>query len=260
MSRLRRTLWDYCKQRFAQVTNPAIDPLREAHVMSLATLVGGEFILESPVLSQTQVRFLEERLAPHQRIDITFEVSAGVTGALKLLEDLESGAIWKSGENPRMLLIIDRAVSKERAPLPVLLATAAIWKGMVRAGQFRVPLVVETAQVIETHAVALLLATGATAVYPYLAMQLSEETQSWRRSELLLHRGQWFKESPIAHGHLHAASYRNSQCSRQWDWTTSSVKDFLKALPTSGKPHRSNKSWKITCTTISLRLRKIRRF
>jgi len=46
---------------------------------------------------------------------------------------------------------------------------------MVRAGQFRVPLVVETAQVIETHAVALLLATGATAVYPYLAMQLSEE-------------------------------------------------------------------------------------
>jgi len=59
---LRRTLWDYCKQRFAQVTNPAIDPLREAHVMSLATLVGGEFIWKSPVLSQTQVRFLEERL------------------------------------------------------------------------------------------------------------------------------------------------------------------------------------------------------
>ncbi|HWX55934.1 MAG TPA: glutamate synthase large subunit [Verrucomicrobiae bacterium] len=210
MSRQRRTLWDYCKQRFAQVTNPPIDPLREAHVMSLSTLVGGEFVLASPVLSQGQVRFLEEHLAPHRRIDITFEASSGVSGALQLLDALENNACANGG-SWRMLLISDRAVNKERAALPVLLAAAAVWKGMVRAGQFRVPLVVETGQVIETHSIALLLAAGATAVHPYLALQLCEEHKAGSAESYYQTVAGGLKKVLSRMGISTLASYRNSQ-------------------------------------------------
>src|SRR5215471_2038396 len=86
MSRMRRTVWDYCKQRFAQVTNPPIDPLREAHVMSLQTRIGPEFLAESPLLSVPQLLFLQECFTPCRKIDVTFPATAGIAGAKQALE------------------------------------------------------------------------------------------------------------------------------------------------------------------------------
>src|SRR5262249_56048651 len=78
---------------------------------------------------------------------------------------------------PGLLVLSDGGISAERAPLPVLLATAAVWKAMVREGLSDVPLVVESAQVFDTHHVALLVACGASAVVPYLADQFAESIE-----------------------------------------------------------------------------------
>src|SRR5260370_32730774 len=75
---LRRTVWDYCKQRFAQVTNPPIDPLREAHVMSLKTCIAHEFTLASPLVSERQVQAMGKTVEPCGRIDPTFESYRGL--------------------------------------------------------------------------------------------------------------------------------------------------------------------------------------
>src|SRR5207302_10471116 len=78
LSALPRTLWDYCKQRFAQVTNPPIDPLRETHVMSLDVHLQDGITLPSPVISSCQLSQLSAILGPEQRIDITFPAATGV--------------------------------------------------------------------------------------------------------------------------------------------------------------------------------------
>jgi glutamate synthase (ferredoxin) len=174
LSKMRRTLWDYCKQRFAQVTNPPIDPLREAHVMSLDTRIGSDFIVDSPVLGEPQIRMLEQSLANSQRVNVTFELAQGVTRALDAFERIRNEVRWSRGGAPSLVIISDRGVSEQHAALPILLAVAAVWKEMVLGGHFRVPLVVETAQAIEVHHVALLVAAGATAVQPFLAQQLAE--------------------------------------------------------------------------------------
>src|ERR1700676_4360046 len=75
LSALPRSLWDYCKQRFAQVTNPPIDPLREAHVMSLAVNLPNGITLPSPLISAGQLSQLSAILGPEQRIDITFSAA-----------------------------------------------------------------------------------------------------------------------------------------------------------------------------------------
>lgn len=175
MSRMRRTIWDYCKQRFAQVTNPPIDPLREAHVMSLQTRIGPEFSSESPLLSVPQLLFLQECFTPCRKIDVTFPAAQGVDGANQALDRIHNEILANGKTGRRLVILSDRRVNAERAALPILLATAAVWRAMVQEGSYRIPLVVETAQVIETHHVAMLLAGGATAICPFLAIQLAEQ-------------------------------------------------------------------------------------
>src|SRR5258706_2991855 len=82
-----------------------------------------------------------------------------------------------SSGRPGILLLSDRAIDADRAPLPALLATAAVWKAMVRDGLWDVPLIVESAQVFDTHHVALLVAAGASAVLPYLADEFAESLE-----------------------------------------------------------------------------------
>src|SRR5690349_1594111 len=81
LSTLPRTLWDYCKQRFAQVTNPPIDPLRESHVMSLAVHLKNGVTLPNPLLSDGQLAELSELFGPVHRISMNFSSALGVPGA-----------------------------------------------------------------------------------------------------------------------------------------------------------------------------------
>jgi glutamate synthase (NADPH/NADH) large chain/glutamate synthase (ferredoxin) len=177
LSGLPRPLWDYCKQRFAQVTNPPIDPLRESHVMSLDVYLGSHTKLNSPLLDGGQMDKLGETLLTIHSIDFTFEVNEGsgdssIAKARAVLNTIRERA-FDAASNGRAILLSDRAMNEQRAAVPVLLAASAAWQGMVQAGGWNLPLIVETGQAVDTHHIALLVATGATAVYPYLAMNLA---------------------------------------------------------------------------------------
>src|SRR5438477_466242 len=209
LSALPRTLWDYCKQRFAQVTNPPIDPLRETHVMSLDVHLKDGITLPSPVISAGQLSQLVAILGPEQRIDITVSAASGVSGARCSFAQLSTTPLSSSGR-PGLLLLSDRAVNADRASLPALLATAAVWKAMVREGWWDVPLIVESAQVFETHHVALLVAAGASAVRPYLADEFVEslEPGGAEKARMAVHAG--LRKVLARMGVSTLASYRNS--------------------------------------------------
>src|SRR5207248_9347668 len=130
-SHLPRTCWDNCKQRLAQVTNPPIDPLRETHVMSLDVHLKGGVTLPSPLMTAEQLSQLGEMSGSVRRIDFTFPAAAGVPGARCSFAQLSTTPL-SSSHPPGLLLPSARGVSADRAPLPALLATAAVWKAMVR--------------------------------------------------------------------------------------------------------------------------------
>ena len=211
LSSSRRALWDYCKQRFAQVTNPPIDPLREAHVMSLDVYLGRDLVIDSPVLDAGQTAVLENLLLrPVHIVDLTFHAADGVQGAQAALERIRDDIAEAMITEPAMILLTDRDATEKRAAVPVLLAVAAAWKEIVRAGGHRIPIVVETGQVIETHHVALLIAVGASAVYPYLAMELAENVEAGGAAKYRIAVEAGFRKVLARMGISTVASYRNS--------------------------------------------------
>jgi glutamate synthase (ferredoxin) len=114
------------------------------------------------------------------------------------------------GARPGLLLLSDRRISEERATLPALLATAAVWKKMVREGLWDVPLVVESAQVFDTHHVALLVAAGASAVVPYLAEQFAESVEPGGTDKMRAAINAGLLKVLARMGVSTLASYRNS--------------------------------------------------
>ena len=212
LSSQRRPLWDYCKQRFAQVTNPPIDPLREAHVMSLDVYLGDEIVTGSPVLDAGQAADLIARLQPSvERIDFTFDLASGVEGALAALGRVREAAAEAARRNPKLVLLTDRYVGESRAGLPALLALGTAWKALVAAGCCDVPVVVESGQVVETHHVALLVAAGASAVFPYLALELSESLKPGGGENYCAAVEGGLRKVLARMGISSVASYRNSQ-------------------------------------------------
>src|SRR5580658_3020918 len=141
LSNLPRPLWDYCKQRFAQVTNPPIDPLRESHVMSLDVYLGENTKLDSPLLDAGQMDALGGELPTIHCIDFSFEAAGGVEAARQVLNGIcEAASIAAAGG--RAILLSDRAVSDKRAALPALLAVSCAWRAMTAAGGWNLPLIV----------------------------------------------------------------------------------------------------------------------
>ena len=210
LSALPRSLWDYCKQRFAQVTNPPIDPLRETHVMSLEVRLQDGLTLPGPLLTSGELAELLESFAPVHRYDITFPSAMGVSGGRCAFAQLASTPL-SSSARPGLLLLSDRAISPDRATLPALLATAAVWKAMVRESLWDVPLVVESAQVFDTHHVALLVAAGATAVVPYLAEEFAESQEPGGAARMRSAITAGLRKVLARMGVSTLASYRNSQ-------------------------------------------------
>jgi glutamate synthase (ferredoxin) len=209
LSHLARPLWDFCKQRFAQVTNPPIDSLRESHVMSLDVYFGDSMLLSSPLLDAGQLEAIRESTST-RNIDFTFEAAAGLDAARQALADLKSEA-RKAAADAKVVFLSDRAISPDRAALPVLLAVSAVWAAMVEAGAWQTPLIVETGQVVDTHHVALLIAAGASAVHPFLALELAARIHSAgpARYRATLEKG--LRKVLARMGISTLASYRNSQ-------------------------------------------------
>jgi len=172
-----RPLSTYLRQRFAQVTNPAIDHLRERLVMSVTTLLGprpAALDAEGP-LPQVAVlpTFLLypsglDALDP-LRLDATFTEEEGLARALERLGALAESA---AAGGASLLCLSDRAAGGERAPVPALLALSAVHTRLAEAGlRTRCSLLVESDEPRDTHAIACLLGYGADAICPRLALE-----------------------------------------------------------------------------------------
>ncbi len=175
LSGQQRLIWDYCKQRFAQVTNPPIDSLREAHVMSLDAYLGGSPVkLNSPLLDQSQFERLPALSGKVAHfIPLDFEAKGGVVAARAALDRIQQTVRALNSQQPGLVVLTDRGISATRAALPVLLAAALAWKTLVEEQAHHMPLVVETAQVWDTHHFAMLAAVGVTAIHPYVAWEMT---------------------------------------------------------------------------------------
>ncbi|WP_295855784.1 glutamate synthase-related protein [uncultured Xylophilus sp.] len=187
-----KPLYNYFKQMFAQVTNPPIDPIREAIVMSLVSFVGPKpnlldinqvnppmrLELSQPVLDFNDMVKLRDIAQFTQgkfrsaTLDITYPFAWGREGVEAKLASLCAEAVdaIKGGHN--ILIISDRGVSAEKVAIPALLALSAIHQHLVREGlRTTAGLVVETGTAREVHHFAVLAGYGAEAVHPYLAME-----------------------------------------------------------------------------------------
>lgn len=180
-------LSSYFKQLFAQVTNPPIDPIRERLVMSLASFVGnnGNLLDESPdhchtvalkhpVLTSTELeklRSIDTGIFQAKTLQTYFRAD-GKPGSLQRgLERLCRYAEDAVHDGFEVLILCDRAVDSDHAPIPSLLATAAVHHHLIRKGlRGQVGIVVEAGDVWEVHHFACLIGFGATAINPYLAL------------------------------------------------------------------------------------------
>ncbi|MDP5008693.1 MAG: glutamate synthase-related protein, partial [Glaciimonas sp.] len=191
MSNKDKPLYNYFKQLFAQVTNPPIDPIREAMVMSLVSFIGPKpnmldtnninppMRLEviQPILDYSDIAKLRNigahtggKFKSHE-LNICYPVTWGKEGIEARLASLCAKAVdaVKSGHN--ILIISDRKVDADHVAIPALLATSAIHQHLVSKGlRTSTGLVVETGSAREVHHFALLAGYGAEAIHPYLAM------------------------------------------------------------------------------------------
>jgi glutamate synthase (NADPH) large chain len=180
-------LSSYFKQLFAQVTNPPIDPIRERLVMSLATFVGsnGNMLVEDPQSCHTvalkhpvlsnhdleKIRSIDTGIFQAKTLQCYFRAD-GKPGSLKsALDRICRYAVDAVQDGFEVLILQDRAIDSDHAPIPSLLATSAIHHHLIRKGlRGKVGIVVEAGDVWEVHHFACLLAFGATAINPYLAL------------------------------------------------------------------------------------------
>src|SRR5206468_3187318 len=184
--RLPQSLYAYLRQRFAQVTNPAIDPLREELVMSLVMYLGrrGSVLAQRPggktLLRIEHPVLLAEEMAAVRRAggsDLTtlsavWEAAAGPAELERALDTLARDAVTAVRRGATILIISDRDADKARAPIPMLLAIGAVHQRLVQAKQrIRVGLVAEAGDAWDVHHLATLFGYGAEAVHPWLALQ-----------------------------------------------------------------------------------------
>jgi glutamate synthase (NADPH/NADH) large chain len=191
LSQQPRLLYDYFRQQFAQVTNPAIDPIRERHVMSLETIIGREHnvfseasgdadrvVFESPILMYTdlkQLRELDDKHYGHATLSLAFKPTE--TSLQTALHKLVEAAIDVVKNQQRVMVILsDREFTKDQLVIPAPMAVGAVQQALVKA-QLRCDsnIIVETGSARDPHHMAVLLGLGATAVYPFLAYESVEQ-------------------------------------------------------------------------------------
>ena len=185
-------LFNYFKQLFAQVTNPPIDPIREEMVMSLISYIGTErnilnetpanchtLKLPQPVLTNRELEKLR-RVSTSDLLATTlmglFRAQDGEAGLRRGLEELCQRASLSVKNGYTLLILSDRGVDKQYAPIPSLLALAAVHNLLVREGtRTQVALIIESGEPREVMHFALLIGYGASAINPYLALESLED-------------------------------------------------------------------------------------
>ena len=185
-------LYNYFQQLFAQVTNPPIDSIREEIVTSAVTTLGTEgnvleptprschqIELPTPILTNEELAKLRHIAQPGFKsvtLSMVFRAQGGEQALTQAMEEIyeQADLAIKNGNN--ILILSDRAVDRERAPIPALLACAGLHHHLIREGtRTRVGLVLETGEPREVHHFSLLIGYGAGAINPYLAFETLDD-------------------------------------------------------------------------------------
>jgi glutamate synthase (ferredoxin) len=209
-------LYDYFKQRFAQVTNPAIDPLREKLVMSLNMQLGerGNILetkpesarqvkLESPVLGDAELEQVRQSGLETIELSTLFAVSTGPNGLHRAVTNLCQKAAEAVRSGKKVLILSDRTgasgteeLGAETTYIPPMLAVGAVHHHLIRQGlRMKASIIADTAQCWSTHHFACLIGYGASAICPYLALETVRQWWASSRTQSLITQG---KLKPIA--------------------------------------------------------------
>ena len=234
MSRLPRSLYDYFRQQFAQVTNPAIDPLREVSSMSLETIFGREHnifqetnthahraVVPWPVLNIVKYRKLLE-------LDQRWYRQRAIQPELSARQQQAGSRRWtcyasRSAQAVRdgvvIVVLSDRDIARGKLPMHAALATGAVHQRLIREGlRCDCNIIVETGTARDSHQFAVLFGVGATAVYPFLAFQIINDLhrRGALKGDLLQHR-KFFRRG-VRKGLLKVLSKMGISCVVQLSW------------------------------------------
>ena len=187
-----RLLYDYFKQLFAQVTNPPLDAIREELVTDMTSTLGSERNLlrpepeschhvriDDPVIDNHELATLRAMSDPAFRsvtLPMLFAADDGAAGLERAMDDLRRQASAAVAGGCTLIVLSDRGIDGDHAPIPSLLATAGVHHHLVREGsRTRCSLIVESGEAREVHHMALLLGYGAGAINPYLAFETLQD-------------------------------------------------------------------------------------
>ncbi len=198
LSQRKPLLYSYFKQLFAQVTNPPIDSIREAVVMSVKASVGSErnlldetpeharqLVIDNPILRDSeldQLRHVRSDVFKAHTVDTTWPVESGADGLATALDRICLNVDIALAAGTNILILSDRGAGPARVPVPSLLATAAVHNHLVREGtRLQTGIVVESGEPRSVHSIATLIGYGAAAVNPYLMLETLVELaeQGW---------------------------------------------------------------------------------
>ncbi|MFP4060730.1 MAG: glutamate synthase large subunit [Bacteroidales bacterium] len=186
-------LFNYFKQLFAQVTNPSIDPIREGLVMSLTNYIGSvsKNLLEeapehckllkfkSPIVINTdlgKIKDLKNEYFTHVTLPMVFDPKGGEEALKKALDNLCAAAEKAVDNEMNYIILSDRQIDKDKAPIPSLLAVATVHHHLIKEKKrMQVGIIVETAEAREVMHFALLLGYGASVINPYMAFAVIDE-------------------------------------------------------------------------------------
>ena len=182
-----KRLFDYFKQMFAQVTNPPIDPIREGLVMALTNYIGAlhsNLLAETPehcklikfqepIVTNTdlgKIKDIKDEMFAHQTIPMVFPVKEGVAGFEEAIKNMLAEAEEAVDNRKNYIILTDRNISEDQAPIPSLLSVAAVHHHLIKVKKrMQVGIIVETGEAREVNHFALLLGYGASVINPYLA-------------------------------------------------------------------------------------------
>ncbi len=202
-----RLLYDYFKQRFAQVTNPPIDPLRESLVMSLAMQLGerGSILkaspegakllkIESPLLNEAELAaVMGQEEFPCTKLSTLYKIATGPEGLAAAVEKLCQEAATAVKKGAKILVLSEReggSINEEYSYIPPLLAVGSVHHHLIRSGlRLKASIVVDTAQCWSTHHYACLIGYGASGVCPYLALETLRKWWHDSKTQKLMARG-----------------------------------------------------------------------
>nr|WGH12900.1 Glutamate synthase [Echinothamnion sp.] len=205
LSNKPKLIYDYFKQRFAQVTNPAIDPLRESLVMSLVTHLGpkGNYLephekmarsicLNSPIINEKELILISKSIFKSSSINTFFKLDSSIKSFQKQIQIICHQCILEIESGTQIIILTDRVnvLSEENIFIPPLLIVGAVHHYLIKKGlRHKVSLIIDTGQCWNTHHIACLIGYGASAVCPYLAFLTVRQWWQNPRTQKLMTNG-----------------------------------------------------------------------